>query len=479
MSLKEKERLEKAFQVFKEALESVPAYRDFLKRSGFDPNFVKGPQDFEKIPITDKEQYLRKYKLPELCLNGTLKGMHTVYRSAGTTGEPLFWPRLPEEEAGLPAMLSRELNATYNTEGIHTLIVAALPLGSWLRGGEVTWAAHAAALSTNGAFTCVTPGDDVEETVRVIKMLGEYYQQIVLVCYPPRLLPIIDMGEKSGLDWPGMKIRFAFVGESVSEEWRSKIGSRIGLSETELLATWGNYGGTETGRVGRETPFTVLLRRKASEDEALCKELFGKSRPPFLCERDPAAAQVEVIDGEMVFTKHQAVPLVRYNIHDRGAIISRHRINEIFAARNIDLGHLLQNLGFSKRDSDSDAPILAIYGRSEGAVRFMGVEIHPSQVIEALVDSPLKGSCTRNVKLVLETGYRGEQQLRLIIELADGLVPEAGLKRRFAKIISENLRKVNPAFNTLCNTMGKDAEQCFPNVELLFFGSWEDDPTND
>jgi len=469
MSEKERARLDRAYQIFREAVERVPAYPRFLDGLGVDSASVTSPDDFGKLPVADKDSYLRAYPLSDLCLGGSLEGMHAVYRSAGTTGEPLFWPRLPEEEQELPRRMAEEFRFAFRTDRRHTLVLVALPLGSWLRGGETTWATHAAALASEGGIACATPGDDPDEVLRVIETLGPHFAQMVLLCYPPRLLPLLDAGDDRGVDWKTMSVRIAFIGESVSEEWRTRVGGRLGLTESELLATWGSYGGTETGRVGRETPFTVLLRRRASESPALCEELFGRAAPPFLCERDPAAAQVEVVGGELVFTKRQAVPLVRYNIHDRGAILSRHRVLDVCRSHGLDLAADLGGYGFGAA-AEGDAPLLAVYGRSTGAVRFLGVEIRPEDVSDAIKRSALRGRFAGRLVLRLDSGHLGEPRLVITAELADGVVPDVELAHHFGREIVKGLRESSPAFTALCERIDETGGRCEPDVDLRFFG---------
>jgi len=191
--------------------------------------------------------------------------------------------------------------------------------------------------------------------------------------------------------------------------------------------------------------------------------------PPFLCERDPAAAQVEVVDGELVFTKHQAVPLVRYNIHDRGAIFSRHRILDVCRAHGVDLAAELAGYGFADA-AEGDAPLLAVYGRSTGAVRFLGVEIRPEDVREALKRSALRGRFTGRLVLRLGAGHRGESRLAITLELADGVVPDVELARRSGREIVKGLRESSPAFDALAAGIEETGNRCAPDVDLRFFG---------
>jgi len=62
-----------AVALFHQVARSVPAYRDFLARNGADPAAVRTLADFQRLPLTTKENYQRRYPLPQLCRDGRLE----------------------------------------------------------------------------------------------------------------------------------------------------------------------------------------------------------------------------------------------------------------------------------------------------------------------------------------------------------------------------------------------------------------------
>ena len=58
--------------LFKAAASDVPAYRDFLKREAFDPMSVNSVEDFQRVPLISKKNYLQQYSLSELLWGGIL-----------------------------------------------------------------------------------------------------------------------------------------------------------------------------------------------------------------------------------------------------------------------------------------------------------------------------------------------------------------------------------------------------------------------
>lgn len=79
-------------QHFKNVYSTVPAYRQFLFDNGV--TNIDDINDFEtfrkKIPLTNKSNYLSKYNLQDLCIDGTLDGNDFYAVSSGSTGSTHF-----------------------------------------------------------------------------------------------------------------------------------------------------------------------------------------------------------------------------------------------------------------------------------------------------------------------------------------------------------------------------------------------------
>ena len=52
--------------LFEYAYKTVPAYKKFLKEHGVDGSKIKTIEDFEILPVMDKQSYLRKYEYRDL-----------------------------------------------------------------------------------------------------------------------------------------------------------------------------------------------------------------------------------------------------------------------------------------------------------------------------------------------------------------------------------------------------------------------------
>ena len=57
----------RALDLFASVVDAVPAYRAFLTEHGVDPAQVRDLTGFTALPLLTKENYLRRYRLAQLC----------------------------------------------------------------------------------------------------------------------------------------------------------------------------------------------------------------------------------------------------------------------------------------------------------------------------------------------------------------------------------------------------------------------------
>lgn len=453
-----------ALKVFNEAARRVPAYKKFLADHQLNPETIKTIGDFRKLPLTGKKNYLDKYNLKELCLGGTLRDKYLIDRSSGYGGNPSYWPRLPEEDKGYPLYMENAYRQFFQIDKKPTLMIITLSLGTWVGGEKISWATRQIAIGGKNPFTVITPGINLKETLEIVENLGDYYEQIVIVGYPPFVKRIIDEGGKRGIDWKKINVKLGLGGEGYSEEWREYMGQKIGVKENDLLAISGGYGAADLGMsVGREYPISVLLRKLAYKDEKLAKDLFGQWKPlPSLCQYNPTSFYIEETDGELVFTAMPAIPVVRYNIHDRGGVISFEEALQTAASHGYNLLKILTEYGYQKKDI-WHLPFFYVWGRTHGSALLYGVVIYAENV-KAALDNPLVSSqATGNFQM--ETVFDKEQnpRLQVKIELASGVEPNEELKKNFINTITKTLEEQSTEYNRLHQEMGNEV---LPQVTL-------------
>src|ERR1051326_5094817 len=121
-------------ELFHRVAGSVPAYRAFLAEHGVDPVQVRTFADFERLPLLTKENYHRRYPLPDLCRQGRLAGCDMIAVSSGSTGQPTIWPRSVTDELAAAARFEQVFADSFAAGERTTLAVVCFPLGTWVGG---------------------------------------------------------------------------------------------------------------------------------------------------------------------------------------------------------------------------------------------------------------------------------------------------------------------------------------------------------
>jgi phenylacetate-CoA ligase len=430
----------------KEALTRTRAYPRFLEERGVtlgrNPTF----EDYEGLPVMDKDSYIKKYPLADLVLDGRLDTGYTLETSSGHSGDVYYWPRTPEEDDLFPTYLEFAFRQFYGIGEKSTLIIISLALGTWTSGEKMSQALREVAASGRYRLTVVTPGTDVTEILRIVQEISPLYEQTVLVGYPPFVKHVLDCGDAEGLDWKSYGMQLGLGGEGYSEEWRTFMAERIGRdADRDLLAVSGGYGAADLGMtVGREYPLTVLIRRLASKDGALCEALFPDGVPN-LFQYSPSRMYVEELGGELVFATRSGIPLVRYNIHDAGGVLAFDDVLAVLSEFGHDPGTLLSGIGFSN-EHVWRLPFFYCYGRSDGSVSVCGSIVHPEHLTAALCIARDTAVSGHKAEIVVDAEFR--QAFHVHLELHDDVIAgnPGELADRYEKILLDGLREVNTEF---------------------------------
>ena len=466
----EKQGKKKALKRFQTVARRVPAYKELLQKHGVDPSEVTSIEDYRKLPILDKKNYLKQYELEELCLDGKLSDKYLIDRSSGYSGTSFFWPRLAEEDRDYPTYMKLAYEQFYGIDKKSTLMIITLGLGSWVGGEKISWATREIALQGDNPFTVVTPGLNLDEILEIVQYFKDKYQQIVLVGYPPFVKTIIDEGERRGIDWKSFTVKIGLGGEGYSEDWREYIRREIGGDEKDLMSIAGGYGAADLGMsVGREYPISVLIRKLANEKKALARDLFGEESIPSLCQYNPAAFYIEEVEGELVFSCQPGIPLIRYNIRDRGGVIPFDKAMEIVESHGFKPYEMLAERGYTERDIWR-LPFFYVYGRSDGTVAVSGGKVYVENVKEALDHPDLAHLNTGNFTLGLEHDVEQNSHLVIKVELRNGVEPNDVLTTTFRDILVRTLLRVNSEYAILHRT---NRDGVTPTIELYPYGHAE------
>ena len=351
------------------AYRRVPAYRDFVDAHGWvDDVSLTGWERLLRLPITDKKGYIERYSTAARCLDGRVPLVGTeMDESSGSSGTPFDWVR--------GGMELREMHHQFSQYATYMFRDKVVTINGFSMGAWSTGVNTARAMQRNGMVK--SPGPDLEKIIHTLRVLGPGYVY-VLTGYPPFLREILEYGDAEGLDWRAYRMYGIVGGEAMSEQLRERLLTRF-------IAVYSAYGASDLDiGVGAESPLSIWVRRQAAEQPELRRQLFGDDpRLPMVFQYNPLDHNVESIDGELVVTVSRLSmlsPRIRYNIHDAGG---GHSFDNVVAVcRDFGLDPMAVPTPFGR--PPFRLPFLFIHGRSDSTISYMGANIYPEDVEQAL-----------------------------------------------------------------------------------------------
>ena len=432
---------ERVVELFHQVAASVPAYRAFLRDQGIDPGAVRTFADFQRLPLLTKENYHRRYPLPDLCRDGRLDGCDMIAVSSGSTGQPTIWPRSLTDELAVTARFEQVFADSFAAGDRTTLAVVCFPLGTWV-GGLFTLACVRHLAAKGYPITAVAPGNNKAEILRVIPELAPHCDQTVLLGYPPFVKDVVDTGIAAGLDWSRYAVKLVLAGEVFSEEWRDLVGQRAGMS-SPCYDSASLYGTADAGVLGTETPLSVCVRRFLAGRPEAAGELFGEARLPTLVQYDPGSRFFEEQDGTLLFSGDNGVPLIRYHIADEGGLIGYEDLLAFCGRHGFDP---IAELGGPGARGIRPLPFAYVFGRSHFTVSYFGANVYPENVTVGLEQPAVSGWVTGKFVLEVTSDADGNPHLSVTVELAPGEAGDAARERVLAESIRDQLRRLNSEF---------------------------------
>jgi phenylacetate-CoA ligase len=432
----------KVWYVYETAKRTVPAYKQFIgkrkpkiKLSGLNP-------DLSSIPITNKENYVKKFSLEERCVDGKLPMRGAVIdESSGTSGTPNNWVRGPLERQATKRLIQMGMHNIVGNKQF--FLINAFALGPWATGMNVS-------MSTIDIAIIKSTGPDVQKIVNTLNLFGPKYHYVICG-YPPFLKNLVDSQE---VKWKDFKITTFYGGEGISEATRNYLLQYF-------TNVYGSYGASDLEiNIAAENNFTIELRREIADNPLLATELtknYGVL--PMVFQYNPLDYYIESIEtGELVISLARAsniAPKIRYNIHDLGHVLRMPEYLKIMKKMGVRNQKLL--------NPPHDLPILFHYGRSDAAVGFYGCKITPAE-IEAILYSynELKNDLA-SFSLITFEDEDHNKHLTLALEMLEGrTLPEDSMVSTWCEHIFNQLAKVNQDFSESSRMV---PESCKPTIE--------------
>jgi phenylacetate-CoA ligase len=444
-----------------QALNTVPAYKDYLNRlMGSNTGNCENIDKFKLLHPTEKDEYLKKYKRSELVPNNIFaENSWNISATSGSTGEPFYFPRTHYQDMVYSSSAEAYLVSNFNIDQKKTLYINAFPMGIWI-GGVFTYTAINEVMQRGYNLSLINPGIIKTEVIRAIKNLSEEYDQIIIASYAPFLKDILDDGIAHGIDWKKIPVKFIFSAEAFSEEFRDYLSEKTAINP--YLDTLNHYGTVDLGTMSHETPYSILIRRLAYKNTELFKELFtDEARTPTLTQYDPRLFYFEEVDGRLFCTAKTGYPMIRYDLKDKGGVRLKVQIETLFTKHGIDLKQEAENAGISS--TIWNLPFVFVYERADFSVSYYAFQVYPEVVRKALIDQDIEPIVTG--KFTAEVVYvEGRQQLNLYVELRPEVDFDTPRKTDIQTVIHNYLVDSSSEYRQTCSSLGE--ENVKPNIIL-------------
>lgn len=457
----EKERESRALTLFHRASQSVPAYKDFLKKNKVNPSKIRSFKDFESVPPMSKKNYLRQYPMEALLWNGQLQKTLVWTSTSGSTGEPFYFPRSETLDRQYSILAEQFIRANNKVKG-PTLVIVGFGMGVWI-GGLITYKAfEIAGKRLNQSISIITPGINKQEIFHALEKLAPHFEQTILIGYPPFIKDVLEEATGRNIDLKKIYLRLLFAAEAFTESFRDHVAELAGIKNV-YRDTLNIYGTADLGAMAFETPVSIFMRRKTLENEGLFKRTFSDiGKTPTVAQYDPFFITFESMNNEILLTGDNTIPLIRYAIGDHGGVFSMTEARNNFKAHRMNLDKEAKKEGASV----TDFPFVYVYERSDLSTKLYGAIIYPEHIKEGLGVPALRNFVTGRFTMMTNFNKNHDEYLEVNVEVKPKVKPTAALQRMLQKYIVESLLKRNAEYRNNHSSM---AQKVIPNIVLWVY----------
>lgn len=424
----------RALAAFRRAARQVPAYQQILREHRLPPEDVRCAEQFHAaVPVVNKHVIFGRFPLNSLSRHGDLRHLYALMVSSGTSGVFSFGIKGEAEFRRNAWGTDLALELFYAITRRKSFLLNCLSMGSRVYSG----------------LPLADVGPHVQRALAVIWAVAKNFEQLFVVSLGHILMKLIlEEGERQGVVWESVPLFILTGGEGLPENARSYFLTRWGgrcfaaraggvqdPEERDPFASprvVSSGGATELylNAIFHETPETIRLRRLAHGDARLRRDLFGteSSATPQLFVWDPLISYLEILPvddgpGEIVVTNLDptaAVPLIRYNLLDRGKILLPSEVAQVLADHRL-----------SRFTPTIPLPLLAFYGRwrEELPAAYQRLDQELQEALYA--DAEVAGRLTGNFRIVVDP--RGDSEA--YFQLKPRLVATEAWQRRLQEAV--------------------------------------------
>ncbi len=437
----------KVMKLFRLMSQRVPAYKDFLKINKIDPDKIKSIKDLKYVPPVDKNNYLRKYPLHDLCWDGEFSNNRWVISTtSGSTGEPYYFPRERYQDEQYSITAELYLRNNFNIENKSTLYINGFAMGAWI-GGVFTYQAIRYIIEKgNYQLSIITPGIFKREIIKAIQNLGSKFDQIIIGGYPPMIKDTIDDAIDQGLDWSKYNVGFIFSAEGFTESFRDYVIKKTNIRNI-YTSTLNHYGSVDLGTMAHETPISILIRRFLVSKPKLYEKVFNNIfHLPTITQYNPNIFYFEEENENLLCSSFSGIPLIRYDLKDHGGVYTFAEIKAKLKANGIDLAKIINGVDLGK--GIWNLPFVYVYERSDFIVKLYGANIYPETVRKSLQENELVSSITGKFTMQIQFDKSHTQYLEVNVELKQSIKETRKLKKNIQKIVVNYLLRENSEYRS-------------------------------
>jgi phenylacetate-CoA ligase len=369
------ERKKKAFALAK----TVPWYRDRL--AGIDADALDDPAEWQKIPILTKDT-LRKFSHAELLdafCAVPREQIAEYWRSGGSTGQPVFYPRTADDIRYAELSWGRSFPCIGIKPG--DLCHISFPLGVH-PAGQV-WARSARMFGVGMVWVGAGNAYSSEAQLDLIQTL----RPTVFIGMSSFALHLANLAEAKGIDLAAGSVRTLICSaETLSMAKRGKLSRLWGAEVFDV------FGMSEAGLMGAEN--------SAHDGIHIWTDMYFVEVVDAETGRPLPEGTVGTLCVTPLWTNH-AMPFLRWNSGDLVSLVSRSAGNGQFA-----------NL----------FPVIRHANRTTGFFKVRGVNVNHAE----FEDMMFRNADVLDFQAVLETdGKTDREGLRVLIEIKGASEPQA------------------------------------------------------
>lgn len=435
-----------ALNLFRYTAETVPAYRRFLKKHGVNPRNVRSINDVTALPCTDKRSYIRQFRFPDLFPKGGFQRITTISATSGSSGKATYFPRGEAQDAQYEYIAELFLRNQFGAHEKQTLGIIGFGLGIWI-GGIFTYKAFNRIAARGYPLTLAPVGSSIEVYLTTLRDVGHFFDQVLLMGYPPFVKDVIDAGDRMGIRWSKYRLKILTAAEGFSESFREYLVKRAHLSRpfSDIVNI---YGTVELGTMAHETSLANLIRHLASRKPDIAKTLFGHAgRLPTLAQYHPYLVYFQQEGEEVVATGYgSAIPLIRYRFPDRGGVISFSQMVDRLRQCGVDIFHEARRSRIA--GEILKLPFVHIFEREENSVVVRGVNIYAEHIREALLRRPrFRKLLTGRFTMMKREDRLLNEYFALYVELREETAVKKTLRREIEEEVARTMRMWSSEYN--------------------------------